>query len=119
MGTSSPMGQFIWPPFGLKGLQLDPREWGKGVQKSLGERKPPGNKRGRKDPGNSNPKYARNSLTPDYWQIKGKDRLEVTWANPPFGGKEKRGKFTQNFPYQTKCHKKCFLQQSINHLKKE
>lgn len=57
-----------------------------------------------------------NTLTENLADIQEKDRFEVTLANPPFGGKERR-EVQQNFPIRTGETAFLFLQHFIKILK--
>jgi type I restriction enzyme M protein len=57
-----------------------------------------------------------NTLTENLADVQEKDRFDVIFANPPFGGKE-RPEVQQNFPIKTGETAFLFLQHFIKHLK--
>jgi type I restriction enzyme M protein len=61
--------------------------------------------------------YKQNSLTINIRDIQEKDRYDIIFANPPFGGKEKQ-QIQQNFPVKSAATELLFLQHFMKNLKK-
>ncbi len=58
-----------------------------------------------------------NTLAESVFDIQDKDRFDIALANPPFGGKERREIYDQNFPIRTSETAFLFLQHFIKMLK--